>query len=227
MKVAIHQPNFLPWIGFWHKFSMVDTFILLDTVQFASKQFQNRTQIRRKHGAMWITVPTKKHQDTPIKDVLIANEHRWSAPMVRTLAFEYKMAPYFDEYHRQFSYLIDACNWDKLSDMNTALIRQLQDELRLPADLYVASAMKSTGEGNEYLVSLVKEVGGDSYVTGSTDKDYHEPKVFEDAGIEVIDQAFEHPEYPQCRPGFVPECSVVDLLFNHGPDSKEIICKSQ
>jgi hypothetical protein len=206
MRVAIHQPNFMPWLGWWHKAAMADKFILFDTVQYAAKQFQNRTQIRQKHGGMWLTVPTKKHQETLIKDVKIANEHQWVRPMLKTIQLQYQKA-------------------ESLLKLNLFFIVECGMWLGISPKWVLASDLKTTGEGQQYLADLVKEVGGDQYVTGSTHKDYHEPEVFERAGIEVIDQNFQHPEYDQQRPGFVPDCSVVDLYFHYGPASKDIICE--
>ena len=100
----------------------------------------------------------------------------------------------------------------------------LADKIGIHPKFESSSQIDVQGEGQQYLADLVKAVGGDKYVTGSTHKDYHEPEVFEKAGIEVIDQNFKHPEYDQGKPGFVPNCSVVDLYFHYGPDGKDIIC---
>ena len=223
MKViAIHQPNFLPWPGFFHKWMLADAMVLLDTVQFEKNEWQNRNRIKTAQGAHWLTVPVSFRYPETIASVRIAGYH-WLRKHCTTIEQAYAGAPYFEAYwpsvrevlQRQFEYL---------RDLNVALIRLIGRVLGCAAPLHLASTFGvDNSEPTERLIALCTTVGGSAYLSGREGRRYLQDAKFARAGLALYFQQLEAPVYPQRHGAFVPHLSVLDMLFNTGPDAEKII----
>ncbi|MDD3653275.1 MAG: WbqC family protein [Desulfotomaculaceae bacterium] len=228
MKVAIHQPNFLPWLGYFHKLLNCDVFIFLDSVQFPrGRCFTSRVAIKSPSGSAWLTVPVKGKGDLlPIKDVALANDRNWKSKHLKTLEGYYKKAPHFAEYYPLIyeTYQLEDQN---LANFNINLITNLAKSLSAPARLVRASELKNVDytDSTNHLIKLVKHVGGTEYLTGTGkgSQRYIDEAAFRREGIKVFYQSFVHPTYPQLWGDFIPNLSVVDLLFNSGMQARDII----
>lgn len=215
--VAIHQPNFLPWLGFFHKIALADVFILLDSVPFSKNNFQNRVKIKSAQGEQWLTVPvlTKGRFGQLTCEVPINNKIRWQKTHLGALRTNYQRAAYYEEvlgwleplYRETPTYL---------AAFNQSLIEAVLHHFELPAKLVIASSLGSEGCGAELLLQLVQAVGGNVYVSGPSGRDYLDTSIFERAGVKVQFQQFHHPVYPQLYGDFISGLSVVDLLMNVG-----------
>jgi hypothetical protein len=228
MIVTIHQPEHLPWLGFFHKATQADTFVLLDNVQYRHKYFQNRNRIRGGQGETWLTVPVLlKGQGRPlIQDVRInQSEVRWREKYWRTIFLNYHKAPHFHE-HAPFFEGIFQQSWEHLAELNIALIRYLFDAFAIPANLVCASELGVNGTGPELILGVVQKLESDCYVSGVSGIAGKgiEPEVeFRNRGIEVRYQQFYHPIYRQLYEPFMPCMSAIDLLFNAGPASGDVL----
>jgi hypothetical protein len=215
--VTIHQPNFLPWLGFFHKMIMADIFILLDNVPFTKNGFQNRVKIKSAQGEQWLTVPvlTKGRYGQLTCEVPINNASRWRRAHLAALRTNYQRAAHYPEVVEWLTPLYTDKH-ERLAAFNLSLIKAVVRHLKLSTKLMVASSLEQEGSGPELLLQLVQAVQGDVYFSGSSGREYLDLNIFNQAGIEVKFQEFQHPCYPQLYGDFTPGLSIVDLLMNVG-----------
>lgn len=218
MRIAIHQPQFLPWLGYLDKIDRVDLFVLLDSVQFKKNEWQNRNRIRTAQGWQWVTVPVLHDFGQRIGDVRINDKVDWRAKHLRALELHYAHAV-----HRENVLVglraIYKQSWDRLADLNIAVLRWLLGEFGIATPLRLASEMRLPEEPTERLIEICRVVGGTSYLAGAGARDYMDFGKFEAAGIPVDVQEFRHPVYRQCYEPFVPGLSAIDLLLTCGGQS--------
>ena len=220
--VTIHQPEHLPWLGFFHKISQADLFVILDSVQFRKNYFQNRNKIRTANGWTWLSVPVKRNINTLIKDVEIDNNQNWRKKCWNSIYFAYNKAPFFSEYSNilEKNYKHD---WINLCELNILLIKQFLSFLSLDPIILKSSEMDLHGKGSDLISDICKKVNADTYISGIFGKEYLKLSDFNEAGIKVTFQEFHHPIYKQLYEPFIPDMSIIDILFNHGPDSLNIL----
>jgi len=216
--VGIHQPEYLPWMGFLNKLANSDAFVLLDNVQFRRNYFQNRNRIRTSDGWTWLTVPVKKAPlECLISEIEIDGSKPWGETHWKNLKQNYSKARHFTEYSEFFgeTYLRD---WAKLAELNIRIIRFFAESLGIECEIVLASKLHATGTGSGLLLKICEEMDADIYLSGRFGRDYLDEGVFREAGIEVVYQDFHHPEYEQVYQPFVPDLAGVDLLFNCGAE---------
>lgn len=220
--VGIHQPEFLPWLGFFDKLQQSDVFVLLDSVPFEKNYFQNRNRIRTPQGWSWLTVPvlTKGRFGQSLLDVRIRPDQPWRRKHCQSLEQHYGRTPFFREYFPALRTMYDDAG-DSLVDLNLSMIRWLSGALGVSKPVLRSSALTVTGRKTDLLLSICQAVGGDTYLSGPGGRDYLDEGPFERAGIAVRYHDFAHPEYEQLHAPFLPRMSAIDLLFNHGPQRCE------
>lgn len=231
MIVAIHQPNFLPWLGYLERMIRADLFILLDHVQFERRNYQNRTRIRLDGHSHWLTIPVEQHSqqerivDKKIDYPALGDLRWWGANHLKTLRHAYRDAPFIDEYAPPLQVLLES-RPGRLVDLNLASLDFLRDALGIETPMLRSSAMNVGGARSELILNLCLAVGADTYLAGmGGSRDYLDCAAFARAGITVAWQDFDHPRYAQCGGDgdFVAGLSAVDLLFNHGAQSRSIL----
>jgi hypothetical protein len=216
MIVAGHQPNYLPWLGFFDKMSKCDIFIIEDVVQFVSQEFQNRNRIKTPKGVNWLTVPVRKGRKRQvISEVQIANEKDWSKQHWLMLKSCYARSPYWKEYCDFFDETY-CRKWTRLIDLNLHLIRGVMNFLGINKELVMASSLGVSGKKNDLIVAQCKALGADTLLSGTGALNYLDLERFEKEGIKVIFQEFKYPVYPQLWGSFVPDLSVIDYIFCTG-----------
>jgi len=228
MIVSIHQPEHLPWLGFFDKLSQAELFVLLDNVQYRHKYFQNRNKIRSANGETWLNVPvlTKGRREQFISEVEIDNrESRWREKCLTSIAINYRKAPFFQRYNDFFQDLYNK-EWRLLADLNEYIIRYITKELKLDVKLFKASELQASGSGEKLILDICRELGATKYISGISgiagkDKEYEVE--FTKEGIGVVYQEFYHPIYRQLYEPFIPCMSIIDLLFNYGDSSFEVL----
>jgi len=222
MKLVVLQPGYLPWLGFFDQMHWADLFIVYDNVQYTKNDWRNRNRIKGANGPQWLTVPVHFHLGDLIKDVPLPEDRRWVKSHVKSLQFAYAKAKYFDDYFPQIKELIEAPH-ERLINLDMDLIMYLKDALMIDGQILYSSRMQAEGSKSQRLVNMCRECGATEYLTGDAARDYLDMKLFEDNEIEVRYHHYKHPEYPQLFGGFVPYLSVVDLLFNCGPESLDYL----
>lgn len=225
MIVTIHQPEHLPWLGFLHKAELSDILVLLDNVQFRKNYFQNRNKIRTVDGSIWLTVPVKKHNlNTHIQQIEINNSQDWRKKYIKTLEMNYQPTQYFNDYFPSIKTIIES-DCSSLADLNTALIRQLFEFFNIRTEIVIASQIDDSlnGAASDLLLSICKELKADTYLSGISGRDYLNTGSFDEAQIDIEYQEFYHPVYKQRYEPFEPCMSSVDLLFNCGEESHQML----
>jgi hypothetical protein len=216
--VAIHQPQYLPWLGYFDKVDRCDVFCLLDTVQYKKNEFQNRNRIKTADGWQWLTVPVTYRFPQRIEEVGVNQTVDWQRKHLQALKTNYSKAPFFDAYYASFEEFYQQ-PYESLVQVNTACIELLTELLGLQRKVALASSLPvETEDSTLRLVEICKNLGGDCYLSGRDGAKYI---------VKVLFQNFKHPQYPQCYGPFEPNMSVVDLLFNCGPESLAIIREAE
>ncbi len=225
--VTIHQPEFLPWLGFIDKIRQCDIFIFLDSVQFEKNYFQNRNKIRTSREWTWLTIPvfTKGRLEQVIGEVRIRNAVPWRRKHCLSIAQNYHASPFYKEYFSGLQALYDQ-SWDLLVEFNIALIHWVANAFGLSCRFIRSSELGVIGKRSELLVNICKALGGKVYLSGVSGRDYLDEALFKDAGVLVRYQDFRHPVYRQRYEPFLPVMSSVDLLFNVGPSSLQALTEA-
>lgn len=226
MRVTIHQPEHLPWAGFFAKASQSDLLVLLDNVPFRKNYFQNRNRILSPMGVEWLTVPvfTKGHTQSTLQGMRINNtDLRWRTRCWRKLADAYGRHPHFDAYG---PFLDDmyARNWELLTLLNEHAIYQFRTWLQLDMGVQRASDLKVEGSSSQLLAEICTATGATEYVAGPSAQDYLDETLFEARGIRVRRAWYQQQPYPQAASdGFVENLSLIDMLFNCGSRSRDVV----
>ena len=220
--VAIHQPNFFPWLGYFDKLARCDAFVLLDSVQFPRRSagtWINRVKWLVNGEARWVTAPVDRsyHGYQNINQILFDDRQQWREALLSTLHGSYRHAPRFTESMSLLEPLIRNPE-THIARYNESAIRTLLSALNVDTrKLHVASAMTAAGSSNELLIGLSRELGASVYMCGGGADGYQDDQLFERAGVQLIYQDFHHPRYEQHGSAeFVPGLSIVDALMNVG-----------
>lgn len=224
MKVAIHQPNYLPWIGFFDKLDQVDKFVLLDKANHSKNGFLNRSKIKTPQGGFQLTVPLK-NKGIPINQIQIADNSNWQVNHWKSIEANYKKCPYWSDYKSGFKQLYQR-KWEKIASINIALIKHIIALLTITTELLIESDFQiDFGSGNTRNVNITSHLKGEIYLSGTGARVYNDNREFNDHQIKLVYQDFRHPMYPQRWENFQPNLSIIDMLFNCGPETIEIIRK--
>jgi hypothetical protein len=219
--VAIHQPNFLPWLGYFDKIARADIFVVLDSVQFSKTggTWSNRVQMLVAGRPAWLTVPVVRsyHGVRTYREMEISADPSWRAKLLRTIQLNYAAAPHFAAVFPVIEGAM-ATQTRHLAEFNETALAALCAGLELDAGKFVrSSALAVAGAATDLLVAIVQATGGAAYMAGGQAAAYQEDAQFAAAGIELIYQEFQHPSYPQINsPSFVAGLSIVDALMNCG-----------
>jgi len=214
MIIAIHQPNYLPYLGFFDKMKRSDIFVIYDDAQFNSRDFQHRNRIRTGQGWQWLTVPVEK-RPISINEIKIKNNIKWSSVHFTAIRANYLRTPYYSEYEKEMKSIYEK-TYDKLVDLNMNLINFLKKAFNINTKIVFSSDLGFTSKSTERLIEIVESLGGDTYLSGPKGRDYMDISLFEKKGIKVRFQDFKHPTYKQRYDGFIPNMAAIDALFNVG-----------
>ena len=227
--VVIHQPDFLPWLGFFDRLRRADLYIALDTAQFVSgtsRSWTHRDRIKTARGPRWLSLSVRKAPlGTPIYEVMLAPDRRWRDDNLNLLRESYQRAPYFGEIFPRVEALYEGAQ-ERLAQMTLESIDLLCTLLGVSVERRLSSTMRPAGSSNEMLADLLSKAGATHYLSGQGARAYFRPEPFARAGIEVQWQAYSHPVYPQLHGAFVPMLSAIDMLFNCGIEQSRTILRS-
>lgn len=226
MKIAIHQPNFIPWIGYFYKIIKSDVFVFIDQVQFIKGSNCNRTRIKSNLGKeLLVTVPVKKSKGSyqSYNEIEVDYNQKWVNKFLNLLKEHYKKSPFFENYFSFFASILNA-RYSNLAVLNINLIKAICNDLGIKTPLYTASELPiDFGKKNELNLQIAKYYRANIYLSGEGAKKYNDEALFAHNGIVLEYMNFTCPAYPQLGENFVPNLAIVDLLFNCGPGSFKII----
>ncbi|TRZ47696.1 hypothetical protein D4Q80_04970 [bacterium] len=228
MIISVHQPQYIPWLGYFDKIAKSDCFVFLDKVQYKPREFQSRNKIRTKDGWMWLSVPvlSKGRCRQNICDVVIDEKFSWRRKHAMALKSCYGSSDFFREYFPFFE-KVYAKKWEKLSILNVCIINYILEKLSIKTPIHFESDLDIPGKSTDRIIEICRSFKADTYLSGLGGKDYLEEEKFAGAGIRLVYQDFHHPVYHQEfiseEFGFMPYLSILDLLFNAGPKSRQIL----
>ena len=225
---CVHQPHYLPWLGLIDKIDRSDIYVVLDTVQFERRGWQNRNYIAGEGGRQLLTVPVvQAARDERILDKQIDNTQKWRLKHLRALLnHSYRSAPYLDKYRDEISHLYEQ-RWDYMVELSISTTRLLLGAFGIDTPVVRASRLgEFTGRKSELIAQVCSAADADTLLSGDGARDYLDADVLKQHGVEVEWQNFEHPVYPQRNggsDGFVSHLAAIDLLLNAGPASLELL----
>lgn len=225
LNVTCHQPNFMPWPGFFYKALKADILVLLDNVQFPlGTSWTSRNRIKQKDGALWLSVPVWKRGRGKqlINEVEIYNERDWQKKHYLSLMHAYSKAPYFSD-HLSFFKEIFNKKWKRLLDLNIAILKYLLDTLGIKKDIIMSSSLNINAEKQELLIKICKQLNASCYVNLTTSRKYIDKFLFQSENIDVKFFSYGPIVYPQLWGDFISNLSTIDLLLNCGNKALAII----
>ena len=223
MIVAVHQPQYLPWLGYFDKIDRADIFVLLDNVQFKKNEWQNRNRIKTANGWQWLTVPVMYKYPQLINEVEINNKDKWRHRQRQAIISNYKKASYWSLLEEFFEEIFSS-EWQYISQLNIHVVKRLAGLLGITTPIHVTSELGEFPEDpDDRLIALTKHFDADIYLAGGGGKGYMDMEKYTQSGVKVIFQEYKHPVYNQLFGDFKPFMSVVDLIYNHGEKSLEIL----
>jgi hypothetical protein len=227
MILTAHQPVYLPWLGLFHKIAISDAFCYFDDVQYQIKDFNGRNKIKTINGPIWLTVPVKAkgYRDKKIREIEIDNSHNWRNKHFKSIYLNYKKAPFFNNYVDFFEDTYKK-EWQYLTNLNEYMLKWFLNELGIKVKYHKASELDFHGYKSDLVLNMCKKLKADLYIFGALGKDYAKEENFNKEGIKIYFQDYKHPVYPQINGEFLPYMSIIDLLFNCGPKSLEIIMEN-
>ena len=222
--MAVIQSNYIPWKGYFDIIHDVDLFIFYDDVQYTKNDWRNRNKIKCPDGTMWVTIPTGTELNRLICEVAI-DDTRWAKKHLKTLKQYYSRSPHFRLYEDwlEYVYMDRACK--NLSELNQYMTSYIAKNF-LGITTEFADSRKYQAEGKRLgrLIDLLTKVEADLYVSGPAARNYIDSEMFRQAQIELVFKDYSgYPEYPQLYPPFAHGVSILDLLFNCGPDASNYI----
>lgn len=225
MVAAIMQPTYLPWVGYLDLIDRVDRFVLLDSVEFDARSWQQRNRIKTPTGLQWLTVPvlTRGRRGQRIIEVEIDGTRKFAERHTKTIRQYYARASFFDEHHPTMVEVFET-GYECLAELNVDLLRWLCERFGIDTPVIRSSDLAARARRSNLLVAICREIGAHQYVSPQGSRDYLEADgSFAEAGIELVYHEYIHPEYSQLWGDFISHASALDLLLNEGPRSLQIM----
>lgn len=216
MKIGIHQPNYIPWCGYFYKIFQSDIFVFLDDAQYEKNGYSDRNTIKTPQGQCYLKIPVKKEGlTTTYNDTFLKDELRWREKHLKTIEMNYKRTSYYDEIMPYLKELYYA-KCSTLSEFNINVISELSYLMGLKTRFVRSSELEITGRSTERLINIIQSLNGDTYISGNGAIKYQDEKLFKENKIILQYSNFLHPIYEQQWGGFLTNLSILDILFNNG-----------
>jgi hypothetical protein len=222
--LTAHQPVYLPWLGLFHKIALADLFCYFDIAQYQTKDFNNRNKIKTHNGEIWLSVPveSKNHFAKSVGEIRIVQDG-WQRKHFKSISMAYHKAPYYRAYIEQFEEVLTAQSFETLSALNLAILRLVMRNLEIFTPIVVASDYAFRGVKSDLVLDMCVQLKAAVYIFGAQGRDYADVESFRSSGVEPYFQDYRHPPYRQLHGEIKPYMSIIDLLFNEGPRSREIV----
>lgn len=230
MRVAIHQPEFMPWLGFFYKMALSDLYVVFDHVQFKKRYFENRNLIvSPKNETSYISAPviTKGRYTQAIKDTSIDNSQDWKDVLLKKIKHFYCKAPYFDKYYGDLCDVVNGREHALLLDFNVDIINFFRKHLGISVPMVYSSKMNvEEYKGSDLILQICISSNAKTYLCGSSGKGYLKEEDFSKKGIRIDWLEYKSPVYKQLSGTFISNMSTLDLLLNCGEESLSILMRA-
>ncbi len=227
-KIAILQPNYIPWKGVFDLASRVDVFVFYDDVQYTVKDWRNRNIVKSPNGPIWLTVPvlSKGRRDQLICDALIDLESNWQEKHLKTLVNCYSKARFFRQYEYLLQELYLGTKWERIAELDIHATRLLARALDIEVEWVIASDLAQVGsKDGEKVLNICNLLRCDYFLNGPSSRAFMNERLFTERGVSLDFIEYDYPEYPQLFGSFVHQVSVLDVLFNCGPEARQMVCR--
>lgn len=226
MIVSIHQPNFIPWIGYFYKICHSDVFVFLDTAQYEKNSYADRNTMKSSNAAVQIKLPVKcLHHTDSYNDVAVKITDYWVDKTLKTLEYNYKKARYFDQIYEDMSIWLKRSDLS-LSEFNSLIITDICKKMHFETTIRFSRELNIDSANIQRIIEICKYFNADTYFSGKGAMDYQNEEIFLKNGIALQYTDFSHPVYHQLWNKFLPNLSIVDLLFNEGYENSSMIIKN-
>jgi len=226
MNCVILQPSFIPWRGYFHQIQRADVFVFYDCVQYDKHGWRNRNRIKTAQGSQWLSIPVAAsgaYSGLLIRDALLAENNAWRRKHLASLSQSYRKAPFWQDYAPLVEEIY-ASSGPSLADITCAATEAIARRLGMPDTRFVrSSTLAASGEKTDRLIDILGKVGATHYISGPSARDYIESDKFTAAGITLEYMNYDYPDYPQLHGPFDGHVSILDLLFNVGPEAPRYI----
>ena len=226
MILTAHQPVYLPWLGLFHKIALAEQFCIFDVVQYQTKDFNNRNKIKTHTGPIWLSVPVESgnHLEKLICDIKIV-DNGWNRKHAKSIKLTYMKAPYFKDYFEVLERQLVGRQHVFLTELNAEMLATFLKLLGIDIPVVKASDYAFSGKKSDLVLDMCVTLKASDYIFGEQGRNYADIESFRARDVKVYFQKYSHPVYDQLNGPFEPYMSVVDLLFNCGPASRDIIMK--
>ena len=227
MIVSISQPAYIPWLGYYDRINNSDCHVVLDNVQIernTKTSFTNRNKIKTSHEPIWLSVPikTRKENSNIINQVIIDNNINWHKKNFNSIKINYSKSRFFKNHEKWLNETYNI-KWEKLILLINYFFEYLLKFLKIETEIIYSSDLKVSGHKSDYLLNICKHLGANNYISGPYGKDYLDEEKFQQNNIHIMYHKYKHPIYSQLGDKFEPNLSILDLIFNHGEDSLDIL----
>lgn len=217
ITIGIHQPQYLPWLGLIDRASRCDVFVVLDSVPYSKNYFYNRNRIKTANGLTWLTVPvlTKGCEGQDFTETRIDNRENWREKHWKSIFYSYKKAPFFEESCQRLENILKR-EWEFLVDLCLETFHYILEIFDIRTRIVRASELGVQGRKEGLVISICKQLQATHYLSGPDGKNYLTPDLWAKQNMMVDFQNYIHPIYRQLHGEFIPNLSVIDLIFNYG-----------
>jgi hypothetical protein len=213
---------YFPYPGIFNKMKSADIFVFLDDAQYSDGYYYNRNRIKTQNSTLMLTVPLLKSLGKKLNEIRIATDIKWQKKHLKSICANYRKADYFNSYIDFFEGVYNA-QWGKLHNLNTITMLYIMEVLDINTEFYFSSELICESTGTQRIIDICKALDVDVYLSGIGGKDYLDSRLFKNNNIELEYQKYVPKEYKQLQGEFIPNLSVIDLLFNIGDEAKEFI----
>lgn len=227
MIVAIHQPNYIPWLGYFYKIKKSDLFVILDNVQFPKESPAARNFIKGKNGdKVMLSVAVKKSNGAfqNYNELALDYDGKWNTKHLNQIKDAYIKAPFFKRYFPEIEQLLKT-RYASLAELNIAFIKWAVEQLKIETPLHIASSFDdgTLGAKNDRNLNICLHFNATEYLSGGGARKYNDEVLYEEHKVKLMYSDFASKEYPQLHGAFIPNLSVLDVLFNVGPETCHLV----
>jgi hypothetical protein len=218
-RISILQPNYMPWRGYYKIIKNSDCVVLYDDVQYTKNDWRNRNIIKSAKGPIWLTIPVRvKNLNQRINETYSVNNN-WYEKHYKSIRQNYSKSRYYNKYIDNFQEFYQNKKPRKITAIIENFNNIIFEILEINTKIIYSSDLGVTGNRNERLIRILKKLGADTYLSGPSASSYIDQELFKVNKIDIEWVSYQMPMYKQVFDGFIPNLSIVDLIFNTGTEA--------